>query len=53
MRTVMWVLLAVVALGVGVASAFQVRGALAREREYHGAPADDAATAAREPLENG
>lgn len=39
MRSVMWVLLAVVALGVGVASAFQIRGALEREREYRGAPA--------------
>ncbi|MFI8890487.1 hypothetical protein [Streptomyces paradoxus] len=39
MRSVMWVLLAVVALGVGVASASQLRGALEREREYRGAPA--------------
>ncbi|QCD60972.1 hypothetical protein CEB94_37315 [Streptomyces hawaiiensis] len=35
----MWVLLAVVMLGVGAVSAFQVRGALEREREYRGAPA--------------
>ncbi|MER5832359.1 hypothetical protein ABT116_16295 [Streptomyces sp. NPDC002130] len=38
MRSVLWVLLAVVALGVGVASALEVRGALEREREYRGAP---------------
>ncbi|MFJ5726664.1 hypothetical protein [Streptomyces paradoxus] len=38
MRSVLWVLLAVVALGVGVASASQIRGALEREREYRGAP---------------
>ncbi|MET7698055.1 hypothetical protein [Streptomyces sp. NPDC005485] len=34
-----WVLIAVLALGVGVASAFQIRGALEREREFHAAPA--------------
>ncbi|MFD5160174.1 hypothetical protein ACFWMJ_19195 [Streptomyces hawaiiensis] len=39
MRSVMWVLFGVVVLGVGVASALQVRGALEREREYRGAPA--------------
>ncbi|MEU1571354.1 hypothetical protein ABZ519_09385 [Streptomyces collinus] len=39
MRSVMWLLLAVVALGVGVASALQIRGALEREREYRSAPA--------------
>ncbi|MFF6911113.1 hypothetical protein [Streptomyces sp. NPDC012466] len=38
MRSVMWVLLAVVALGVGVASALEIRGALEREREYRAAP---------------
>ncbi|MGI5376879.1 hypothetical protein ACQEV2_22045 [Streptomyces sp. CA-251387] len=34
-----WVLIAVVVLGVGVAMAFQVRGALEREREFRAAPA--------------
>ncbi|GAA2767832.1 hypothetical protein GCM10010103_68740 [Streptomyces paradoxus] len=43
MRSVMWVLLAVVALGVGVASASEIRGALEREREYRGASACAAA----------
>jgi hypothetical protein len=38
-RAVVWVLLAVVALGGGVASALQIRGALEREREYRRAPA--------------
>ncbi|MFD5909803.1 hypothetical protein ACFWHL_13920 [Streptomyces massasporeus] len=39
MRSVVWILLAVVTLGVGVASAREVGGALEREREYRGAPA--------------
>jgi hypothetical protein len=39
MRSVLWVLIAVVALGVGVASAHEIRGALEREREYRAAPA--------------
>ncbi|MEV3967370.1 hypothetical protein AB0K68_04400 [Streptomyces sp. NPDC050698] len=39
MRSVVWLLMAVVTLGVGVASAHEVRGALEREREYHAAPA--------------
>ncbi|MFI7139698.1 hypothetical protein ACIBQ5_18590 [Streptomyces massasporeus] len=44
MRSVMWILLAVVTLavvtlGVGVASAREIGGALDREREYRGAPA--------------
>ncbi|NEE10478.1 hypothetical protein G3M58_29000 [Streptomyces sp. SID7499] len=34
-----WILLAVVTLGVGVASAREIGGALDREREYRGAPA--------------
>jgi hypothetical protein len=34
----LWVLIAVVVLGVGVVSAHQVSGALEREREYRGAP---------------
>ncbi|MEU7722081.1 hypothetical protein [Streptomyces tibetensis] len=43
MRSVLWVLIAVVTLGVGAASAHEVRGALDREREYRGAPACAAA----------
>ncbi|WP_210925153.1 hypothetical protein [Streptomyces sp. B93] len=35
----MWLTLAVVALLAGVASAYEVRGALEREREFHAAPA--------------
>ncbi|MFD8232384.1 hypothetical protein ACFV20_10915 [Streptomyces sp. NPDC059696] len=38
MRSVMWVLIALVLLGVGAASASQVRGALERERAYRAAP---------------
>lgn len=34
----MWLTLAVVALLAGVASAYEVRGALEREREFHAAP---------------
>ncbi|KOV96982.1 hypothetical protein ADK65_27585 [Streptomyces sp. NRRL B-1140] len=43
MRSVLWVLIALVTLGVGAASAHEVRGALEREREYRGAPACAAA----------
>lgn len=39
--TVVWLLIAVVALVVGVVMAFQVRGALEREREFRAAPACD------------
>ncbi|GGV57290.1 hypothetical protein GCM10010228_01870 [Streptomyces massasporeus] len=39
MRSVVWILLAVVTLGVGVASAREIGGALDREREYRDAPA--------------
>lgn len=39
MRSVLWVLIGVVVLGVGVASAHEIRGALEREREYRAAPA--------------
>ncbi|WP_369197964.1 hypothetical protein [Streptomyces djakartensis] len=38
-RCVLWALLGLVTIGVGVASALQVRGALDREREYRAAPA--------------
>ncbi|WP_327420095.1 hypothetical protein OG612_40345 [Streptomyces sp. NBC_01527] len=37
-RTVSWLLIAVVALVLGVATAFQIRGALEREREFRAAP---------------
>ncbi|MFJ7335685.1 hypothetical protein ACIQUU_20865 [Streptomyces sp. NPDC101116] len=37
-RSVVWVLIALVVLGVGAASALQVSGALEREREYRAAP---------------
>ncbi|MER7480174.1 hypothetical protein ABTX60_21475 [Streptomyces sp. NPDC126510] len=43
MRSVLWVLVALVALAVGAASAHEVRGALERERQYRGAPACSAA----------
>lgn len=36
-RSLVWLLVGVVVLGVGVASALQVRGALEREREYRAA----------------
>lgn len=39
LRAVGWVLLAIVALGVGVAMAVGIPGALEREREYRAAPA--------------
>ncbi|MGW0989920.1 hypothetical protein ACWD46_27565 [Streptomyces sp. NPDC002486] len=38
MRSVVWLLIALVMLGVGAASALQVRGALEWEREYRAAP---------------
>lgn len=38
-RAAIWLVLAVVALAAGVALAFEVRGALEREREFHAAPA--------------
>lgn len=38
-RSVVWLLLAVAALGMGVATAFEIRGALEREREFRAAPA--------------
>jgi hypothetical protein len=38
-RTVAWLLIAVVALALGVATAFEIRGALEREREFRAAPA--------------
>ncbi|WP_251062347.1 MULTISPECIES: hypothetical protein [unclassified Streptomyces] len=38
MRIVVWLLLGAVALGAGVAMAFEVRGALEREREFRAAP---------------
>ncbi|MCL8013963.1 hypothetical protein [Streptomyces sp. AS02] len=37
-RTVIWLVLSVVALVVGVVMAFEVRGALEREREFRAAP---------------
>lgn len=36
---VAWVLIGALALGLGVAMAFQIHGALEREREFHAAPA--------------
>ncbi|MFF3636799.1 hypothetical protein [Streptomyces sp. NPDC002250] len=39
LRSVMWLLVAVVALGGAVASASEIRGALERERAYRAAPA--------------
>ncbi|MFI6494993.1 hypothetical protein [Streptomyces sp. NPDC050564] len=38
-RTVVWLLIAVAALAVGAATAFEIRGALEREREFRAAPA--------------
>ncbi|WP_405725391.1 hypothetical protein OG607_20845 [Streptomyces sp. NBC_01537] len=38
-QTVVWLLIAVVALVMGVVTAFEVRGALEREREFRAAPA--------------
>ncbi|WP_329549768.1 hypothetical protein OG548_43940 [Streptomyces sp. NBC_01356] len=38
MRSAVWVLAAVVALVAGVATAFEIRGALEREREFRAAP---------------
>lgn len=37
-RTVSWLLIAVVALVLGVATAFEMRGALEREPEFRAAP---------------
>ncbi|WP_199791399.1 hypothetical protein [Streptomyces sp. 142MFCol3.1] len=38
-RNVMWLLIALVTLAVGVGTALEIRGALAREREFRAAPA--------------